>query len=109
MTQSLSATVASEVRAEMARQGVSHRALAEHLGLPQTSVTKRLNGKIEFDISELERTAQFLGVPVTNFLTSPERSPAATSTPPAPGTPAPSGPPSGPTGPTPTGPGRAAA
>lgn len=70
MNESLAQTVASEVRAEMARQRVTHRALAEHLNLPQPSVTRRLNGRTVFDIAELEKVAEFLGVPVTNFMPS---------------------------------------
>jgi transcriptional regulator with XRE-family HTH domain len=79
MTQSLSATVASEVRAEMARQGVTHRAIAEYLGMPQPSFTKRLNGKIQFDLAELEKVAEYLGVTVTDLMTPPRRETASAS------------------------------
>lgn len=68
MAEDLSTHVAREVRAEMARQRVAQRQLAQHLGLSQVSISKRLRGVIEFRTSELERTADLLGVPVTHFL-----------------------------------------
>lgn len=68
MTKPLPEFVASEVRAEMARQGMTHRTLAEHLGIDQAAVTRRLNGQVVIDVGELERIAGALDVPVTNFL-----------------------------------------
>lgn len=71
MTHSLPDHVAREVRAEMARQRMTQRRLAAHLGLSQPQVMKRLNGAIEFRPSELERAAELFGVPVTQFLPTP--------------------------------------
>lgn len=68
MTQTLAEHVAREVRNEMLSQGVSQRELAASLGLSQPQVAKRLKGTIEFRPSELERAAELLGVPVTQFL-----------------------------------------
>lgn len=73
MTHGLSEHVAREVRAEMARQRVTHRQVADRLGLSQVQVSKRLRGQIEFRPSELDAVADFLGVPVTQFLPTPER------------------------------------
>lgn len=67
MTHSLPQYVAREVRAEIARQRMTHRQLAEALGVSQPQVTKRLNGDIEFRPSELELLAELCGVPVTQF------------------------------------------
>lgn len=66
--QSLKDRVATEVRAEVARQRLTHRELGERLKLAQPSVTKRLNGVIPFDLVDLERFAEALGVPVDQFL-----------------------------------------
>lgn len=67
MTESLPSQVATEVRAEMARKRMTQRELAEALGLPQPSISKRLLGKIPFDVAELEKAAEALGVPVSQF------------------------------------------
>lgn len=54
--------VAAEVRAHMARVRMSQVKLAEILGLPQTSVSKRLRGITPFRIDELGTVAAALGV-----------------------------------------------
>lgn len=63
--------VAAEVRAEMARQNLSQQQIARQLGVSQAAISRRLTGEIPFDIAELARIAQFLGVSLTHFL--PER------------------------------------
>lgn len=60
--------VGANVRAEMARRGISQAALADHLGLTQASISKRLTGRVAFDVNELTRTAEFLDVHITAFL-----------------------------------------
>lgn len=60
--------VACEVLAAMGRKRASRRHIAEIIGLSQTQTNKRLRGEIEFRISELERIASALGVPVNQFL-----------------------------------------
>lgn len=70
-TQSLTLRVAAEVRAEVGRQQLTHRALGELLGLSQPQVTKRLNGVIPLDTAELDKLAAVLGVPVDRFLSTP--------------------------------------
>ncbi len=52
----------------MARQRVTQRQLAAHLGLPQVSISRRLTGRIQFDIGEIEKVAEFLQVPVSQFI-----------------------------------------
>lgn len=58
----------ANVRAEMARKKISQTRLAEHLGISQTSVAARLNGRIAFDINELHTIAAYLDVPLTALL-----------------------------------------
>ena len=67
MTESLTHRVAGEVRAEMARQRVTQREVAEHLGVSQPQISARLRGEIAFDTVELEILARAFGVPVTKF------------------------------------------
>lgn len=71
MTQGLSHHVACEVRAEMARQRMTQRDVAAVLGISQPQVTARLQGRVEFRTSELDRLAEAFGVPVTNFFPAP--------------------------------------
>lgn len=73
MTQSLPQYIAREVRAEMARQRVTQRQMAEWLDISQPQVASRLNGDIEFRPSELEKIAEAMDVPVTLFLPAPAR------------------------------------
>lgn len=62
------AKVAAEVRAEMARQFRSQSELAAVLRVSQTAVSRRLKGEISFDVDELVRTADFLGVSIAQLL-----------------------------------------
>lgn len=64
MTTSPATLVGANVRAEMARRGVSQVALAGRLGISQAAVSKRLRGLTAFDINELHAVADVLGVAV---------------------------------------------
>lgn len=67
MTDSLAHAVAAEIRAEMARQQRQQTDLGEFLGVKQPTISRKLAGKTEFRIDELEKIAEFLGVPVKTF------------------------------------------
>jgi len=67
---SLPATVAGEVRAEMARQQINQQRVADALGVSRQAFNRRITGDIPFDVAELEIIAGFLGVPVTRFIGS---------------------------------------
>ncbi len=56
--------VIAEIKAEMARQDMSQRELASRLGWHQTSVSKRLTGKVALRAHEIEEIAQALKVSV---------------------------------------------
>lgn len=45
----------------MLRTGTKQADLAEVLGLSQAAVSRRLNGEIPFDVTELEKVAERLG------------------------------------------------
>lgn len=62
--------VAAEVRAEMARQRLSGRALAARLGWPQNRLSRRLAGDTPFTVDDLALVAGELDVPVTSFFSS---------------------------------------
>lgn len=74
MSDVITASVAAEVRAEMARQNVPQRELGRVLGLSQGAAWRRLKGEVPFDVAELAKVAELLKSPMTQFL--PEPSPA---------------------------------
>ncbi|MBF0807319.1 helix-turn-helix domain-containing protein [Rothia nasimurium] len=57
-------TVATNVRAEASRRGVTSHDIAQILGISSAAVSRRMNEKIEFKISELEKIALLLDVPI---------------------------------------------
>ena len=59
---STSALAAANIRAELARQHLSQRALAPILGVSATGVSKRLSGITPIDVDELGKIADFLGI-----------------------------------------------
>lgn len=72
-TESRGETVADRVRAAMAERKISGVALANLLGVRQPYLSRRLTGEVDFRVGELERIAETLNVPVTQFLPAPAR------------------------------------
>jgi len=69
LPQGLTQRVAAEIRAELGRQQMSQRRLAELLGVDPAIVSRRLAGvRYSFTTSELDRIAAILGVPVARIL-----------------------------------------
>lgn len=62
--------IATEVRAELGRQRKTQREVGQMLGLPQSSIALRLNGKTPFRAEELVALAEALGVSVDRFIPS---------------------------------------
>jgi predicted XRE-type DNA-binding protein len=60
--------VRDEVKAWMARKGVSQTELAEVLGVSQSNVSYRLRGKTAFVIHDLAIIAGYLGITVADLL-----------------------------------------
>lgn len=67
-TDTLSARVAEEVRAMLARRGVNKSELARQLGVSHTWVTNRLAGHQEIGLNDLDRIAEVLGVNIADLL-----------------------------------------
>lgn len=63
--------VAAEVRAHLARHGRSGRSMAAQLGWQQKYLSRRLTGKVPFDVNDLDAIADALGVPVVAFFAWP--------------------------------------
>lgn len=60
--------VAGEIKAWMGRRGVNQTQLAAALGMKQSAVSKRLRGRIIFNIEELAAAAEFLGCEVSDLI-----------------------------------------
>lgn len=64
----LDTSVASNVRAEMARRKASGRDLAIALGWSERTVRRRLAGDSPFTVDELTAVARYLRVPAADLL-----------------------------------------
>lgn len=70
----LTQRVSAEIRAELARQQMSQRQLAELLEMQPAVLSRRLNGTggwRTLTTTEIDRIAVLLGVPVDRLLTAP--------------------------------------
>jgi hypothetical protein len=65
--------VASEVRAEMARQRKTNAEMALALGVTAHTVARRLSGAVPFDAVELVQIGLWLGVDPRQFIPPPGR------------------------------------
>ena len=63
-------TVASAVRAELARAGVSQATAAAWIGVTQPAMSARLHARVPFTVDELHAMAEGLGLPVETLLAS---------------------------------------
>ncbi|MGN6245160.1 MAG: helix-turn-helix domain-containing protein [Motilibacteraceae bacterium] len=61
-------SVSANVRAEMARRGLSQTDVAAILGVSQVSVSARLRGKVAWRIDDLTALARHFGMPVADLL-----------------------------------------
>jgi transcriptional regulator with XRE-family HTH domain len=68
---SVSDHVAGVVRAELARRRMSGSQAAERLGWTQPYISRRLTGRIPFDIEDLAQLSGLLGVEIIDFLPAP--------------------------------------
>lgn len=53
------------IRAEMARSGITQAAFARDLGMSQSALSRRLTGDADWTIGELLRAAEVLGCPLS--------------------------------------------
>lgn len=60
--------VAANVRAEMARNKISQVKLAETLSVSQAAISRRLSGRVAFDIDELVRIAEAFNIPLAELV-----------------------------------------
>lgn len=62
--------VASEVRASIARAGVTAQDVANATGISKATLSRKLTGQTPFNTLELGRIGQFLSVDPASFLPS---------------------------------------
>jgi transcriptional regulator with XRE-family HTH domain len=70
---SLNERIVKEIRAEMARQGISQTRLGELTGRTQNTVSRRLTGQVQLSMGEIEEFAIALDVPVDQLMSSPKQ------------------------------------
>lgn len=73
MTDSAAERVGRNVRAEMARNGLTQGDLATRLNLTQPAVSRRLTGEIPLNVNELATISRVVGVPLGRLVAGSER------------------------------------
>lgn len=68
-TDSPAERVVTEIRAAMARRRVSQEVLARALRISQAAVSRRLNGTVDFTVTEIHTIAEVLQVDAAELLT----------------------------------------
>lgn len=68
MQQTLGARVRGEIRAELARQGVTQESLAAGTDMSTSALHRRLSGQTELTIGEAEVIAEALGLNVVELV-----------------------------------------
>lgn len=61
--------VAANVRAELARKGITQTDLAVKLNKSQPFISRRLSGRVAFDVADLASIAEVLNIPITSLIT----------------------------------------
>lgn len=71
MTNTLADHVRGELRAAMARKRITSRAVAAALGVPELWVGRKLAGRTELTLRDLERLTAVLGVSAVDLMPAP--------------------------------------
>lgn len=54
----------------MAKHSVSQMQLGEKLGLSQVAISRRLSGRVPFDVNELQQVAEMFGLSMGDLVAS---------------------------------------
>jgi transcriptional regulator with XRE-family HTH domain len=68
MTHSVTEAIAANVRAEAARHRTDQDAVATHLGLSTSSVSRRFSGERPFAVADLVRLAAWWDISISKLL-----------------------------------------
>lgn len=71
--ETLTARLGREIRALMAREGINQVQMSHVLGIPQSSVSKRLRGGTPWDVTELDTVARRFRTSVAAIIADAER------------------------------------
>ena len=74
ITAGIDEALASEIRAEAARQRLAGTAIAEHLGYTKQTISQKLNGKTAITVEDLFAIAKLLHVPAAEIFRRAEES-----------------------------------
>ncbi|WP_147262033.1 helix-turn-helix transcriptional regulator [Blastococcus sp. TF02A-26] len=72
MSEQLSRAIAMQVRRLMDERQVSAYALSKQTGIPQSSLSRKLNGPAAFDFDDVQVIAAALGMDVTSLVAAAE-------------------------------------
>lgn len=61
-------TIAANVRAEMARRGISTLELSQLTGIARSTLARRLTGRYDLTVGELLTIADAVGVPLSTLI-----------------------------------------
>ena len=61
------------MRAEMARNGLTQGSLAQPLRLTQPAISRRLNGDVPFNVTELAIVSRMVGVSLSRLVAGAEK------------------------------------
>jgi len=73
-------STAAAIRAHRERLDVTQAQVAQALGLHQSSVSLKEQGKVPFTVEELYRLAEYFDVPITSFFSPRLRAPRFSTT-----------------------------
>ncbi|GAB3125752.1 helix-turn-helix domain-containing protein [Glaciibacter psychrotolerans] len=68
--------VAAAVRAHMGVRQIKDAALAREIGMTQSTMSRRTNGEMPFDVDELGRIARVFGISLVELISMPKGHPS---------------------------------
>lgn len=68
MAQTHAERVGAAVRAEMTRRKITQAEVSACIGLTQQAVSRRLAGQVPFDVNELAKIADYLGLDIATLV-----------------------------------------
>jgi DNA-binding Xre family transcriptional regulator len=71
MTSPAFQSIADVIKLQLTHQRKGQTALAAHIGLSQTALSRRMRGAIAFRVDELEKIAEFLSITVADLYAGP--------------------------------------
>ncbi|WP_018142433.1 helix-turn-helix domain-containing protein [Alloscardovia criceti] len=64
----LNRIISTNIQVLMARRGINQHDLADYFGIVPSSVNKRMTGRVEWKVSDLEKASEYFDVPVETLI-----------------------------------------